>query len=65
MMVINFVFSICMYMLVSYILSDMFFIVVTASYWAAEFDCRVNHDFEGPDINVYTLYWVRQSGDLL
>lgn len=52
MMVINFVFSICMYMLVSKILPDLFFIDVTASYLAIEFDCRVNHGFEGPD-----WYW--------
>ncbi len=46
------VFSICMYMYISKILPDLFFIDVTASYLAIDFDCRVDHGFEGPD-----WYW--------
>ncbi len=45
-----------MYMLLSKILPDLFFIDITASYLAIEFDCRALRALI--DIDVYTLYWV-------
>lgn len=62
-MVINFCFSICKCILVSKTLPDLFFIDIFACHLAVEFLCRVNHGFKGPDIGVYTLYWVCQSGE--
>lgn len=59
MMVINFVFSICMFMLLSTILPDLFFIDITESYLAVESTMALRALI---DIDVYTLYRVRQSG---